>query len=199
MKSQDDIIQYLSGTLSQHRFRHVIGVANMATAIAMAHEKENIEIFLIAGLLHDCAKYMKYDQMLEFAKEHKIDVTPYLGEMSFQLHAVLGEYLARTVYGVTDTDILNAIRYHTVGHTGMSFLEKCIFLADYLEPSRDFPAEPSLTKMRKMAFQDVDLALYYVMKNKLAHIKSCGTSLDSTTEQVFEECRMCLMERGMKL
>ena len=52
-----------------------------------------------------------------------------------------------TVSGVSkcDTDILNAIRYHTVGHLNMSFLEKCIFLADYLEPSRDFPAKPTLS------------------------------------------------------
>ena len=96
-------------------------------------------------------------------------------------------------------DILNAIRYHTVGHLNMSFLEKCIFLADYLEPSRDFPAEPTLLQMRQMAFSDVDKTLYYVMKNKLSHIKSFGTTLDTTTEQVFEECRTRLLRRGEQL
>ena len=134
--------------------------------------------------------------MLAFAKEYEIDATPYLGDMSFQLHAVLGEYLAKTEYGISDIDILNAIRYHTVGHLGMSFLEKCIFLADYLEPSRDFPAVPTLAQMRQMAFSDVDKTLYYVMKNKLAYIKSCGTRLDTTTEQVFEECRVKLEQKG---
>ena len=78
----------------------------------------------------------------------------------------------------------------------MSFLEKCIFLADYLEPSRDFPTKPSLTQMRQMAFCNVDKTLYYVMKNKLAHIRSCGTMLDTTTEQVFEECRAALVKKG---
>jgi len=196
MQSQEEIISKLSSLLSPHRFRHVLGVANLAAGIAMAHGRVDINTFLYAGLLHDCAKYMKYDEMLLFANEHELDVTPYLGEMSFQLHAVLGEYIAKTVYGVSDVDILNAIRYHTVGHLNMSFLEKCIFLADYLEPSRDFPAEPTLTQMRKMAFFDVDKTLYYVMKNKLAHIKSCGTTLDDTTEQVFEECRVNLILRG---
>jgi len=196
MQSQEEIISKLSSLLSPHRFRHVLGVANLAAGIAMAHGRVDINTFLYAGLLHDCAKYMKYDEMLLFAKEHELDVTPYLGKMSFQLHAVLGEYIAKTVYGVSDVDILNAIRYHTVGHLNMSFLEKCIFLADYLEPSRDFPAEPTLTQMRKMAFFDVDKTLYYVMKNKLAHIKSCGTTLDDTTEQVFEECRVNLILRG---
>ncbi len=196
MKSQEDIISKLSTILSPHRFRHVLGVANLAAGIAMAHGREDLNTFLYAGLLHDCAKYMKYEEMLSFATEHELDVTPYLGEMSFQLHAVLGEYLARTEYGVTDIDILNSIRYHTVGHLNMSFLEKCIFLADYLEPSRDFPAEPTLTQMRQLAFIDVDKTLYYVMKNKLAHIKSCGTTLDATTEQVFEECRAKLVKRG---
>ncbi len=196
MQLQEEIITKLSSLLSPHRFRHVLGVANLAAGIAMAHGREDINTFLYAGLLHDCAKYMKYDEMLSFAKEHELDVTPYLGEMSFQLHAVLGEYIARNVYGVRDIDILNAIRYHTVGHLNMSFLEKCIFLADYLEPSRDFPAEPTLTQMRQMAFSDVDKTLYYVMKNKLAHIRSCGTTLDTTTEQVFEECRINLIRRG---
>ena len=199
MKSEEEIITKLSAVLSPHRFRHVLGVANLAAGIAMANGREDINTFLYAGLLHDCAKYMKYDEMLAFAKEHDLDVTPYLGDMSFQLHAVLGEYLAKTEYGVRDTDILNAIRYHTVGHLNMSFLEKCIFLADYLEPSRDFPTEPTLTQMRQMAFFDVDKTLYYVMKNKLAHIKSCGTILDTTTEQVFEECRTRLLRRGEQL
>jgi len=196
MKSQEEIITKLSNVLSAHRFRHVLGVANLAVGIAMAHGREDINTFLYAGLLHDCAKYMKYDEMLAFAKEHEIDVTPYLGKMGFQLHAVLGEYLARTEYGVSDNDILTAIRYHTVGHLNMSILEKCLFLADYLEPSRDFPADPTLTQMRQMAFSDVDKTLYYVMKNKLSHIKSCGTTLDTTTEQVFEECRTRLLHRG---
>ncbi len=196
MQSQEEIITKLSSRLSVHRFRHVLGVSNLAAGIAMAHGRVDIDTFLYAGLLHDCAKYMKYDEMLAFAKEHELDVSPYLGEMSFQLHAVLGEYIARTEYGVSDTDILNAIRYHTVGHLNMSFLEKCIFLADYLEPSRDFPAKPTLAQMRQMAFSDVDKTLYYVMKNKLAHIKSCGTTLDDTTEQVFEECKAYLIRRG---
>ncbi len=196
MQSQEEIITKLSSLLSPHRFRHVLGVANLAAGIAMAHGRVDINTFLYAGLLHDCAKYMKYDEMLLFAKEHELDVTPYLGEMSFQLHAVLGEYIAKTLYGVSDVDILNAIRYHTVGHLNMSFLEKCIFLADYLEPSRDFPTKPTLPQMRQMAFFNVDKTLYYVMKNKLAHIKSCGTTLDDTTEQVFEECRVNLIRRG---
>ena len=196
MKSLEDIIARISCTLSPHRFRHVLGVANLAAGIAMAHGRVDIDTFLYAGLLHDCAKYMKYDEMLLFAKEHEIDVTQYLGGMSFQLHAVLGEYIARTEYGVSDKDILNAIRYHTVGHLVMSFLEKCIFIADYLEPSRDFPANPTLTQMRKLAFSDVDKTLFYVMKNKLAHIKSCGSPLDDTTEQVFEKCRADLLRRG---
>lgn len=199
MKSQDEILTKLSAVLSPHRFRHVIGVANLAAGIAMAHGREDINTFIYAGLLHDCAKYMKYNDMLVFAKEHGIDVSLYLGDMSFQLHAVLGEYLAKTEYGVCDSDILNAIRYHTVGHLQMSFLEKCLFLADYLEPSRNFPAEPSLSQMRQMAFSDVDLTLYYVMKNKLAHIKQCGTTLDETTELVFEECKTNLTRRGIEL
>lgn len=199
MKSQEEILTKLSTVLSPHRFLHVVGVAHLSASIAMAHGREDINTFIYAGLLHDCAKYMKYNDMLIFAREHGIDITEYLGDMSFQLHAVLGEYLARTEYGVCDGDILNAIRYHTVGRLKMSFLEKCLFLADYLEPSRDFPAEPTLAQMRQMAFSDVDMTLYYVMKNKLAHIKSCGSTLDDTTELVFEECKTNLTRRGVIL
>ena len=59
MKSQEEIIKKLSEVLSMHRFRHVCGVANLAAGIAMAHGREDIDTFLYAGLLHDCAKYMK--------------------------------------------------------------------------------------------------------------------------------------------
>ena len=109
MISQEEIITKLSSLLSPHRFRHVLGVANLACAIAMAHGREDINSFLYAGLLHDCAKYMKYDEMVSFAEAHDLDIASYMGNMSFQLHAVLGEYLAKTEYGPAAENLLELV------------------------------------------------------------------------------------------
>ena len=74
------------------------------------------------------------------------------------LHAKAGAILARDEYDIEDEDILNAIRFHTVGRPNMSLLEKIVFVADYIEPLRK--PLPNIDKIREAAFEDIDLAVY---------------------------------------
>lgn len=71
------------------------------------------------------------------------------------LHAKTGAALARDLFGVSD-EIYEAIRWHTTGKPDMRTLEKIIYLADYIEPTRDFPG---LDRLRELAYEDLDKAM----------------------------------------
>ena len=91
---------------------------------------------------------------------------------------------------ITDEEILSAISYHTTGRPGMTDLEKVVFLADYLEPFRTQPTEPDLNKIRRIAFEDIDKAVYLALKNTLRYLESRGQETDMTTAETFEEYRI---------
>ena len=80
------------------------------------------------------------------------------------IHSHLGRVMAKNLYGIDDEDILNAISYHTTGRPNMSDLEKIIFLADYIEPMRNFDG---VDVARKLAKKDLDSAMYFALNNTL--------------------------------
>ena len=80
------------------------------------------------------------------------------------IHSYLGALFAREFYGIDDEDILNAITYHTTGRANMSDLEKIIFLADYIEPLRNFDG---VERARELANKDLDAAMYFALNNTL--------------------------------
>ena len=102
----------------------------------------------------------------------------------FLLHAKLGAYVARKKYHVTDEDILSAIQYHTTGRTNMSMLEKIVFVADYIEPNR-YKAK-NLAEIRKMSFADIDEAVYMILRDTLAYLKSNPKTIDTTTNDAYK-------------
>ena len=80
------------------------------------------------------------------------------------IHSHLGRVMAKNLYGIDDEDILNAISYHTTGRPNMSDLEKIIFLADYIEPMRNFDG---VDVARKLAKKDLDSTMYFALNNTL--------------------------------
>ena len=145
-----EIIKDLKDKLKPSRFRHVMGVADTCVELA--------EIFgvhvgkaYVAGLLHDCAKYMKPEKLLKLADEAGADedekaVMPVL-------HAPVGALRARKKYGVKDEEVLSAIRKHTVGAEYMSTLDAIVYVADMVEPGRE--SFPGLDDARRLARQDI--------------------------------------------
>lgn len=161
------------------RFEHTLGVEYTAAALAMRYDCD-VRNAQIAGLLHDCAKCLSDRERLEICKKQGIPMTKLEKRNPFLLHAKVGAYLARKKYGVKDKDILNAIRNHTTGRQGMSLLEKIIFVADYIEPGRKHA--PDLTKIRKMAFTDLDMAMVKILQDTLDYLNASGGELDPMTE-----------------
>ncbi len=140
--------------LSGSRIPHVLGTEETAAALAKRWGADEEEARR-AALLHDCTKKLRREEHLALCRMYGIETDPYEAAEAKLLHAKTGAAVARAVYGVSD-QVHDAILWHTTGKADMTLLEKIIYLADYIEPTRDFC---DLTQLRKLAMEDLDRAL----------------------------------------
>lgn len=165
------------------RYEHTLSVAYTAASLAMVHE-EDTEKALVAGMLHDCAKCIDSKKLVSVCKKNNLEMTEIeMKNPSALLHAKVGSFLAREKYGVTDEDILNAIKYHTTGRPDMSRLEKILYIADYMEPGRKHAA--NLAQIRKMAYQDLDKTLLKILEDTLAYLQTTDNQIDDMTLKTY--------------
>ena len=164
------------------RFVHTLGVQYTSACLAMRYGAD-LEKAQIAGVLHDCAKHMKPEKLLEKCRKHDLLVTHSEIARPFLLHGRVGAYIARKKYGVDDPDILNAIEWHTTGRPEMSLLEKIVFTADYIEPNRN--KAPNLEKLRKISFEDLDRAVYLILEQTLEYLQESPQDVDEMSEVTF--------------
>lgn len=145
--------------LSEKRFNHSIGVADTAKKIAEKIGADPEKAY-VAGLVHDVAKEMPFEEMINVCKKGAVEPDRMELQNKSLLHAPAGAAILEGL-GITDTDIKNAVRYHTVGRYGMSLLEKIIYLADMIEPSRVYP---EVEILREMAEEDFHKAFANALK-----------------------------------
>lgn len=172
--------------LPRKRYLHTVAVAHLSAAYAAARGLDP-EKALLAGILHDCAKAYTDEALLAECERCSLPVTEVEQRNGFLLHAKLGAYYAQERYFITDHEILSAIRYHTTGRPGMTDYEKIVFLADYLEPFRTQPTTPALDEIRKIAFSDLDRAVFLVLENTVSYLSAKGQEMDFTTVEAYEE------------
>ena len=136
MMEIQEIEEILQQKQNPHRYRHTIGVRYTSICLAMRYG-EDLTKASYAGLLHDCAKHMSGEKLLEKCRSHHLPVSDMEAKNPFLLHGRVGAWLAGHRYGVEDPEILSAIEWHTTGKPDMTLLEKIVFTADYIEPGRD--------------------------------------------------------------
>ncbi|MBP3782978.1 MAG: bis(5'-nucleosyl)-tetraphosphatase (symmetrical) YqeK [Butyrivibrio sp.] len=173
----------LEKELKPDRFDHTLGVAYTAANMAFIHG-EDVEKALIAGFLHDCAKCMSHEDQIKICEKNKIEISEVEKRNHSLLHAKVGMFLARTKYDVYDTDILNAIRWHTTGREDMSLLEKIIYIADFIEPNRK-PLD-DMNTIRQEAYTDIDRCLAHILHNSVIYLKTIGKEIDDATMIAYE-------------
>lgn len=171
-------LEKLFVALSPKRFAHTLGVAATARRLALIHglDAERAES---AGLLHDCAKCLPLKEMQQVARTNRLTLDDSLLESGALLHAVAGEHIARTDYGVSDPAILSAIRRHTTGAPGMTQLDMAVWLADAIEPTRE--PYPGLEELRAMAEVSLEKAILSSMENTLTYVRKRGKAVHSAT------------------
>ncbi|MCI8416131.1 MAG: HD domain-containing protein [Lachnospiraceae bacterium] len=184
MKSYEKRIKH---EMDSSRFEHTMGVMYTCAALAMRYGAD-IQQAMMAGLLHDCAKCIPNSKKLKLCEKHNISMTEVERRNPFLLHAKLGAFLAMHEYGVKDKEVVSAILNHTTGKPAMSLLDKIVYIADYIEPGRDKAV--NLPEIRRLAFQDLDLTLYRILRDTLAYLDEGDGETDEMTQKAYEYYRI---------
>lgn len=173
----------LKKVLSNKRYKHSLGVEEVSYDLALIYGADTGKVS-IAGLLHDCAKYLSGEEFLAESKKYKLSISEYERDDPCMLHAKISAIYAKEKYGVKDEDILNGILYHTTGRPNMSLLEKIVYVADYIEPNRE--TFMVLNEAREAAYGNLDEAVVIISKNTLEYLQDKEVNIDPQTRMTYE-------------
>ena len=153
----------LKKRLSKKRYNHSLNVADAAYKLA-EQEGEDTHKAYIAGLLHDICKEDDQEQQLALALKGDMNLSG--AELSSKAlwHGPAGAYFIKKELGITDPDIMYAVRYHTIGRPGMTKLEEIVYLADLISDDREYK---DVDRMRKLAYTDFPKAMYEAVRYSL--------------------------------
>lgn len=162
--TEDELRMRVKKTLSPTRFLHVEGVVSTAERYARIHGGD-VPMARIAAWIHDMAREWSDERLLEAAEG--MDIPSGFAQVPKLLHGPIAAVRFRDWFGSGYPDVENAIRYHTTARTGMSNMEMILFLADGLEPGRDFPG---VDNIRKLAEQDLLSATAHAIDSTLQYL-----------------------------
>ncbi len=177
--------------LSPKRIPHVQGCEREAVRLAKRWG-ESEEDAAEAGILHDITKKLVLSEQLILSEKYGIINDAYETANVKLLHAKTGAALARDLFNISDR-VYSAIRWHTTGKPDMTLLEKIIYMADYIEPNRDFPG---VDKLRELAYEDLDAAMVLGLEMSLEDIRSYGAEPYGVTVSAYEWYKAKLTEKG---
>ena len=165
----------LRDNLKQSRYEHSLGVEEMASELAEIHGAD-VEKAAFAGRYHDLAKYFDNHTTNLCIRKYDID-RKFLGNPALA-HSKIAAAILEHEFGVTDEDILNAVKSHTTGRVGMSLLEEIVYVADAIEKNRNYP---ELKQLQDEARINLDLACYHIMNYAVQMIMEKGNEIDEDT------------------
>lgn len=172
--------KYLKKVLTGKRFKHSIGVAETAEILAKEYGL-NADKARFTGLVHDIAKCYSVEEMNRLIREYGIS-PEYLNNVALA-HSKVGTEILREEFQISDEDILMGVSSHTTGRKGMSLFEEIIYVADAVEPNRDYPRA---AKLRKSARTDIDKVCLELLQFTVNDIPAKGRELDRETMEAYE-------------
>lgn len=167
----------LKKMLNEKRFVHSVGVSETAVEMAKFYGADT-EKARIAGLLHDCAKNFSVEDTFKMCEQFGIVPDEIETANPALIHAPLGAAAAREFFGITDEEILRAIRLHTVGGKNMTVLDKIIYLADMVEPSRVYDGVENL---RKLIYSGLDNVFLHALDRSIVFNVEKGVLIHTAT------------------
>lgn len=177
MKSVDEIYKVLEERLTPRRLKHSVGVAQTSQRLAELYGYDTHKAY-VAGLVHDYAKDLKYDEMICQAKTLGV----FLDDMTLKsvalIHGPVGAEMAKRDFTITDEEMVSSIHFHTTAKADMTLLEKIIYLSDFIEPNRNYPG---VNKLRELALIDLDEALLLALSNTINYVVSIGAPIHVRT------------------
>lgn len=174
-EARKKIIEYIEQNLKPHRLEHTYSVAAEAVKLAEKYG-ENADKAELAALFHDMFRSTPVQVLDMYVRQlglpKRIIDNPNLS------HGKIAAAVMKKDYGIDDEDMINAVAYHTTGRAGMSKLEKIIFLADAIEPGRNYP---TVEETRSIAYEDLDRACISSLERTVEYIREIGEYLDPDT------------------
>ena len=162
----DKLEQVVISLLKPNRVAHVLGCRDTAVELAK-HWGADVTDAARAGILHDITKAIDGPLQLTLCEAYGKILSDFSRRYPKTLHALTGSLVAKRIFGENDA-VVSAVEHHTTGKADMNLLEKIIYVADYMEPNRDFPG---VEKLRELAFTDIDAALKLGLEMTLEHLK----------------------------
>lgn len=167
--TRQELIDQIAQQLRPKRFHHVLRVEQTALELAAANHVD-AERASIAGLIHDYAKQRPDDDFIAAIKAYRLD-PDLLNYGNAIWHGVVGAELIKRELHIYDEDVLNAVRHHTTGAVYMTPLEQIVYMADYIEPARDFPG---VDEARKITAQDLGAGVAFQAQHTLQYLVENG-------------------------
>lgn len=180
-------LEYYKGIIKERmgekRYIHSVNVAKAAKHLAEKYSAD-VEKAVVAGILHDVTKETPYDVQLKIIQENGIILDGVQQFSPKTWHAISGSVYVKTQLGITDAEILNAIRYHTSGRENMSLLEKVIFVADFIGEERDYKG---VDVMRKKAENSLEEAMLYGVTFSITDLATRQCAIDQNTLALYNQ------------
>ena len=177
---RDDWMLRIKSYMSERRFEHTKGVTDVATTLSNCYGL-NEDLVWKAAMLHDIARDISKEDMSRIADKYGHKMSDISLQYEENMHAEVGALIAEYEFGLTDSDALNAIRYHVCARPDMSTLEKILFFSDHAEPKR--PNQPMMRNLIEIAKTDLDLAILRMLQTVIDYFLSHNVS-----ENICEIC-----------
>lgn len=163
-----DYCSVIRSLMGDYRYTHSVNVAKEAVALAALYGADEQQAYT-AGILHDITKEFPKEEQLQIIREFGIILDDVQKNAPKLWHSISGSVYVQTKLGITDPDIVNAIRYHTTGRAKMSLLEKIIYIADYTAEGREYNG---VEIMRKKSRQSLEAAMIFSFQFTFKNLSS---------------------------
>lgn len=174
----------LKGRLKEKRYIHSLNVADSAVILAEKYGADKEKSYF-AGLVHDIMKNASEEEQLQIMKKGGIILSRTEKNNPKLWHAMAGEAYLRTEMGITDSEILSAVRYHTTGKAGMSLLDKVVYIADYISVERDYH---DADVMRHLSMNEgLDEAALYALKYSFTSLSAKEKLIHTDSVEYYNE------------
>ncbi|CAN5700563.1 bis(5'-nucleosyl)-tetraphosphatase (symmetrical) YqeK [soil metagenome] len=178
----DEADAFARSRLSKARYEHTLRVADTAEDLALAHGLD-ADRARLAALLHDAAREMGPEEFLKLADRWNLQVGDPERQSPKLLHGPVAAGLARRELGIDDGEVLDAVMAHTTGSPGMGPLALVLYVADKIEPARDYP---SVVRLRRLAREDLDGAALEALRRATAHNEARGKATHPASRKTLD-------------
>ena len=174
----DQLEKVVISLLNPNRVAHVLGCRDTAVELAKHWGADPVDAAR-AGILHDITEAIDGPLQLTLCGTYGKILSDFSKQYPKTLHALTGSMVAQRIFGENKA-VVSAIAHHTTGKADMSLLEKIIYVADYMEPNRNFPGVETL---RELAYRDITAALKLGLEMTLEHLKNQGNEVSPESRE----------------